>query len=284
MKRLKKHLVLLAAAVTLAGCSGDPAGEPPVPRTGAPIRFAAMTGDSRATVIHESDIESLRLFAYQYTDNTSTNIYIPGELVYPVGNGDWMTRKPYYWPEEPRALSFMAYTPADVDNFSISNGWETDITKVYFYYYCPTDPGKQTDILFAIDLRKVNHGGTDTRVQLWFNHIFAGVKFRINGIDPKLVESVTLKGIYAEGLYYPSWNNWHFYNLNGENSQKADYSLTIGPDGEISDSDTMMIIPQTTPGDATIEVRLRDGTVKSQPFGWRTLHAQAFNTVTLNIK
>ena len=279
--KLITGIQLFSLLILSGSCSTDNDLDP-VPTGKSPILFSTAT-ESRGTTVGKDDIESFRLYAYQFHNNTDPFCSINGELVYPTDNDDWRTDETYYWPDKSRTLQFIAHAPADDDNLKLVNDWESDPQEIYYYYSCPQDVRKQKDILFAFTNQRVNYGGPSQRVPLWFTHILANVRDAIKGTDATGIESVTIKGIYGEGMYYPAWNNWHLYGYNGQPAYTTHYTVTISPDGRISDDQLMMVIPQTTPPGATIELRMRDGTYQSSDCSYKTLHAGAVNTINLKI-
>lgn len=277
-------IFIATSAVMTTGCASESPIDTSSENIGQAIIFQASdTTESRGTSIGKEDLESFRLYAYQFHNGGNPFCSINGEIAYPTENGDWKTEETYYWPDKSRSLKFIAYAPTDEENLKLVNPWETDPTNIHFYYSCPHDVKAQKDIIFSITRDAVNYGGTDQRVSLWFTHILASVKFKLRGTDATRVKSITLNGVYGEGIYYPSWDSWHIYGYDGGPAFKTDYTVYFTPDGKVSDDQTIMIIPQTAPSGATIDIRLRDGTFKSADFSYKTLHAGSQNTINISL-
>lgn len=73
-------------------------------------------------------------------------------------------------------------------------------------------------------------------------------------------------------------------NNQNENSTRASYTVQFNEDGTLPESQHMNIIPQLTPGDATLEVAFRDGSTRTFKFGYKTFLSRAVTVVKVHLK
>lgn len=91
MKHFPFHLLLLAAAITLASCSGDTPGEDTLPAIG----FTTQTTDTRAVVESPADMTAFQVWGWYGTTASLTNVF-NGDEVRHTGNA-WTYDVPRYW-------------------------------------------------------------------------------------------------------------------------------------------------------------------------------------------
>ena len=91
MKHFPFHLLLLAAAITLASCSGDTPGEGTLPAIG----FTTQTTDTRAVVESPADMTAFQVWGWYGTTASLTNVF-NGDEVRHTGNA-WTYDVPRYW-------------------------------------------------------------------------------------------------------------------------------------------------------------------------------------------
>ena len=163
---------------------------------------------------------------------------------------------PYFWPGDAYKMAFFAYAPYDEDGtiFSKKEGIPT------LTYSVPTDIKEQKDLLAC--WRKDVDGNKRDTVKLSFSHLCTAVKFKVGEGLENAITSISIKNVYGSGAYSVADAKW---TTNG----KADdtYTLTIEDsentpqDTELTEGEnTFMMIPQTLPQDAEIEVTfMEDG-------------------------
>ena len=161
---------------------------------------------------------------------------------------------PYFWPGEAYNMAFFAYAPYDEDGtiFSKKEGIPT------LTYSVPTDIKEQKDLLAC--WRKDVDGNKRDTVKLSFSHLCTAVKFKVGEGLENAITSISIKNVYGSGIYSVADAKW---TTNG----KADdtYTLTIEDsentpqDTELTEGEnTFMMIPQTLPQDAEIEVKFME--------------------------
>ena len=125
-----------------------------------------------------------------------------------------------------------------------------------------------SDITHQPDLRVAQAKGktrtatqASTAVPLTFNHVLTAITFAAsNDMVPGTVKSVTIKGVYGEGDYNCSTLAW-----SGQKTATS-YSITtnVAVDGIngvalTTGSNTLMMVPQTCPAGATLEIVFNNG-------------------------
>ena len=198
-----------------------------------------------------------------YTDDG--RLFMPNEEVTSASGNLWTTGETYFWPAE-ETLNFYAYAPYSStgdgygDNMTINQNAKT----ITFSHTVPDQATKQPDILFTHKAcsKASSENGT---VPLRFHHALAGVKFVAKNVTPCTVTSITLRGLYGQGLCtytYDGDTGTFAWTTTGD---KRDFSETFNvtlnnSEGEntqpITDEKpetTFMMIPQTLEG-VTVEV------------------------------
>ncbi len=162
----------------------------------------------------------------------------------------------YYWPGSAYKMKFFAYAPTGNDAYVLSASTKTGSPTITVNV--PTDVSKQQDLLAA----KSDELDGDYRsdVSLSFKHILTAVKF-VCGDNMKAgtVNSVTLKNVYGQGTYNMGTDSWTTSGSATSFTQTLS-KATNGTSGEAitTDAQTFMMIPQTLPADAQIEVKFTD--------------------------
>lgn len=215
---------------------------------------------TRATPISTNNMyDTFGVSAYTYIDNwdnTKASNYMYDIAVSKAGNS-WSPSSTHYWPGSSYKMKFFAYAPKSNDAYRLSDkaaGVPTITCTV------PDDVSKQQDLLVAAS-EEIN-GGSNTAVNLTFHHALTAVKF-VCGNDMKagVVKSVTLKNVNSTGTYNFETKTWNNIGTPKDFSQTLNKNST-GTANEVitEEPQTFMMIPQTLPEKATIEVIFNDGT------------------------
>lgn len=195
--------------------------------------------------------------AYCLDNGTSTGQFYMDTDVDRQDGGVWSTSDHvYYWPGEGRILSFYAWAPKDA--FSIPDYQNRTLS-----YTVPDEVADQKDLVVA--KRESVQGNLNQRLPLDFKHICTAVKFVVGSqMQPGTIQSVSLKGVTASGIYDMVADTWTLTD-----GATADFSQTLekattGTEADgtaiTSDDATFMMLPQTLPDGATVEVVFRDNT------------------------
>ncbi|AVM53421.1 fimbrillin family protein [Bacteroides zoogleoformans] len=173
----------------------------------------------------------------------------------------WSTS--YYWPGAARRISFFASAPYGSPGLTAFNNG-TSGNPPYLSYTVPADVADQKDLLVATSTDRP--GNTNTDEKLTMKHALTGVRF-VTGDNmlPGTVSKITLKGVYSAGSLpmaaSPAWRN---------QGGARNFELTLSPAATAPDppapgtpltpaAATFMMLPQTLPAGAQIEVKYTDG-------------------------
>ena len=210
-----------------------------------------------APVASAAGITSFGILAYTYTgawDGTQIPNYMYDVPVSKSGN-TWTPPSTYYWPGEAYKVRFFAYAPKSNNAYRLSGqtaGHPTLTCTV------PDDVADQADLLVAAS-GEIN-GNSNIPVNLTFHHALTAVKF-VCGNDMKAgtVKSVTLKNVYSQGTYDLDDQTWKDHGRTTSFTQELNKTAQ-GTAGEAitSEAQTFMMIPQTLPEAAKIEVIFAD--------------------------
>lgn len=227
--------------------------------------FAENAEDSvaltRATPINTNSMYStFGVSAYSYTgswDGTQTPNYMYDVPASRTG-GSWIPSSNPYWPGSAYKIQFFAYAPKGNAAYRLSgrevSGAPTIACTV------PDDVADQQDLLVSASGELPGNSGTT--VGLTFRHALTAVKF-VCGSDMKAgtVKSVALKGVNSTGTYNFGTHAWSGIGTVKDFSQTLDKASDGTSGGAITtEAQTFMMIPQTLPDGAVIEVVFNDGT------------------------
>lgn len=176
----------------------------------------------------------------------------------------WSTSQVRYWPGENRTLQFFAWAPANAA-FTATPGSPESTT---FEYEVPALAADQKDIVVATTDPYV--GNYEQQVPLTFKHILTAVKFETGSqMQPGTIKSVALKGVIKRGTYtaFPTGNTgegtWTLNDATADYTQELN-KATTGTETNVTpvtaEEGTFMMLPQTLPDGAEVEVVFQDGT------------------------
>ena len=191
-----------------------------------------------------------------------------------VGTGAiWSTEQIYYWPGADHSFQFYAWAPTNASGLVTPTTPETKTLA----YTVPEAAADQKDIVVATT--NEIPGDNNAAVPLSFKHICTAVRFAVgNQMQPGQIKSVALKGVKNAGTYDMAAGTWTLDNTGTTNfSQDLDKSMNGNEtDGtEITSPEgTFMMLPQTLPAGATVEVVFVNANNQE-----RTLTASIENTV-----
>jgi len=191
-----------------------------------------------------------------------------------VGTGAiWSTEQIYYWPGADHSFQFYAWAPTDASGLVTPTTPETKTLA----YTVPEAAADQKDIVVATT--NEIQGDNNAAVSLTFKHICTAVRFAVGSqMQPGSIKSVALKGVKDAGTYDMAAGTWTLDNTGTTNfSQDLDKSMNGNEtDGtEITSPEgTFMMLPQTLPAGATVEVVFVNANNQE-----RTLTASIENTV-----
>lgn len=179
------------------------------------------------------------------------------------GDGDfWLPETEYHWPGRGQGLFIWAYAPYAAEGLGLP---DSDGGSPSFTYTVPEGAEEQQDLLVAEP--PVVSGEPDGGVlPLEFRHVLTAVRF-VTGKDvrPGTIGSITLKGVCGNGAYTRGAGAWE---LSAEDDDIRDFTYVFDSPAEVGGSEgeqiqpdeaTFMMLPQTLPEDAQIEVVFKEG-------------------------
>lgn len=188
--------------------------------------------------------------------------FFMNEDVTKIGN-NWTMDNTYYWPGANHTLQFYAWAPADAITAPSSP------ENLTFEYTVPEEATAQQDLVVANESRT---GDFKQTVSLGFKHICTAVKFVVGEqMQAGTIKSVALKGVQNKGTYDMT-NGWTNISGTADFTQELNKGTTgnEGDGAEITSAEgTFMMLPQTLPAGASVEVVFQDGATGSE----RTLSA-----------
>lgn len=217
------------------------------------------TFTTRSTPVNgENMYPTFGVSAYAYTnhwDETQTPDYMYNVSVNKTGNL-WSPSSAFYWPGENYKIRFFAYAPKETGHYRLSGpvSGSPAITCTI-----PENVADQQDLLVAAS-GEIN-GTSNTAVNLTFRHALTAVRF-VCGNDMKqgVIKSITMKGVNSTGTFDFKTNNWINIGTPKDFSQTLDKMSDGGADEPITTpAQTFMMIPQTLPDNAVIELVFSDG-------------------------
>lgn len=190
-----------------------------------------------------------------------------------VGTGAiWSTEQIYYWPGADHSFQFYAWAPTDAGGLTTpSSPQEKSLA-----YTVPEAAADQKDIVVATT--DEIQGDNNAAVPLTFKHICTAVRFAVGSqMQPGQIKSVALKGVKNAGTYDMAADNWSLGDATVNFSQTLNKETTgteANGDAITSPEGTFMMLPQTLPAGATVEVVFTNASGVD-----RTLAASIGNTV-----
>lgn len=187
----------------------------------------------------------------------SSQLFMPDETVTDQGSNTWgcQNGNVYYWPGASYTLDFYAYAPKTAD------GMSTNVNEKSLKYTVPQDVTRQMDLLTAESTNM--SGNSNTIVPLKFRHICTAVRFVVgDDMQNGTLKSISLKGVNGSGIYSLTNNSWTLDNTTADFSQQPETATTPDMDpGTLltPEENLFMMLPQTLPADASLEVVFADG-------------------------
>ena len=217
---------------------------------------------TRATPVKtETLYESIGVLAAAFNGAWSETSYRP-DYMYDVEvtkASNWTTS--YHWPTLTGGIRFFAYAPYHGEGIVLSD--KTKAGSPTITYTVPADVADQKDLLFANSTYTTPTGtlkNANNAAPLTFNHALTAVSFVCgNDMQGGTVRSVSLKNVCSKGILNYGTHSWSGVDTPADFSQTLDKSTTGTPDEALTtDAQTFMMIPQTLPDGAQIEVVFTD--------------------------
>lgn len=218
------------------------------------VKQHAMTRG--AAVTQDDFYDKFHVLAYWKKDGTSTGQFYMNTDVTDKGNNLWSSDRTYIWPGKAHTLTFYAWAPADAGITSPSSPESTTLE-----YTVPTTVTDQKDVVVATTEEIA--GNANTTQPLAFRHICTAVKFKVGDqMQAGIIKKITISGVHNSGAYDMASDSWQLGSNTTAFSIEQDIEMTGNESGSmITDGEnTFMMLPQTLPDGAEVEVVFQDGT------------------------
>ena len=231
-------------------------------------RSNAEVPQTRATPVEEDTFyESFGVLASAYTGSWSETSCLPDYMynVEVTKASGWTTN--YFWPTGGRKVRFFAYAPYGGSGIVLSD--KTKAGTPTIRYTVPAAVASQNDLLVAAPAAM--DGNTSATASLPFGHVLTAVRF-VTGDDVLAgkITKITLKGVYGSATLAMGASEWSDYGKTANFSQSCSVNVDGSADQEITSAKaTFMMLPQTLPSGASIEIAYMDDLTSTQ----RTLTA-----------
>ena len=213
-----------------------------------------QAGTKASPVTTETFYSSIGVSAFKYKGEWSEELtpdYIYNEQL--LKEKDWTSSQK--WPGSAYNIKFFAYAPYGCKGLTHSD--KNHAGSPLLTYTVPDNAQDQIDILAADTGELPGDGGSSAELE--FSHIMTALRI-VTAADilPGKITKISLKGVYGAGTYSYATRTW-------TTSAKKDFTQTldISVDGTenqplMDDSYTFMMIPQTLPAGATIDIDFID--------------------------
>lgn len=212
---------------------------------------------TRATPVEEDTFyESFGVLASAYTGSWSETSCLMDYMynVEVTKASGWTTN--YFWPTGGRKVRFFAYAPYGGSGIVLSD--KTKAGTPTIRYTVPAAVASQNDLLVAAPAAM--DGNTSATALLPFGHVLTAVRF-VTGDDVLAgkIMKITLKGVYGSATLAMGTPAWSDYGKTANFSQSCSVNVDGSADQEITLAKaTFMLLPQTLPAGATIEIVYTD--------------------------
>lgn len=223
------------------------------------------TSLSRGVPVTSDNLASLSVWASKQEEGKNIQSFFKNLKVSKNGSGSFESENTYYWPGAIFTLGFTAVSPYNPQGLQVVMDGN-NIMPSSFVYEVPSAAEAQSDLM--ISTPRAYNGNEKTPVQLHFRHLCSAVNVKVGTIPQGSIEAITFKNIFNKGTYTLASNTWSVTQ-----GAKADFAVdfvgtstnypTAGTETgnpQINDAGaTFMMIPQTLPDDAEIEITFLHG-------------------------
>ena len=219
--------------------------------------IGAEVAETRAApVVKATFYDSFGILTYVYEGSWSETSCRP-DYMYDVEvtkESGWATN--YSWPGGGRKIRFFAYAPYDGQGIVLSDRTKAGAPTIA--YTVPEAVADQKDLMLAVSDEL--SGRTDGSARLTFRHALTAVRFTTgSGVLPGKVSRITLKGVYGSAVHTMGSDLWSGHTAPADFGQSLDVTVSGSKNQEITSAEaTFMMLPQTLPDDASIEVIYTD--------------------------
>ncbi len=283
-----KRMFIFAAALVMAGCSGDLPLDPGTGALSDIVAFSTGTATRGTPVDDVSELTDIGTFGYYTGQSGWTAASLPNRMfnrrLYRDGAAWRYDGDPVAWNGSAASdrFTFYAYAPyATADNGIVVQGDDTSGGIPTLTYTVPTDVTKQPDLMVAvprIDITKPASGF----VSLDMQHALTTIGFQVAG-DGEQITGLTVSGVSMTGTLEMNGSDIEWTNL--DTPPSADFTASINFDAGqnyytatptmstnlMKGDGYLMMIPQILGDDAVLVVSYADGTsidINIDPHEW----------------
>lgn len=279
----KETLLLSACAALLVGCAKDI----PSPLHGDDRVALSVQARLDGEMTKASPITAVPDFAmYGYTYASGSSV---GTLNYCIGekmtkDGTSFSSKALY-PAVPSGINLLLVGVAPYGEGGWSGPADDATGTPVLTYRMPSSVADQKDVVVSTYSTSTGFDGT---CDMTFSHILSGVRFALaeGGSFGGKVVSVALRNIHSAGTYTVG-TGWSGQKTPATTSQTINKSVTASSAGAItSDEQTFIVLPQSLPADAEIEIVANDGVTDrtlTASLSGRTFETGKIYTYSLNL-
>lgn len=211
-----------------------------------------------APIKDDNMYNSFGVSAYSYIgswDESKTPNYFYNVAASKSGSG-YNLSSTYYWPGASYKMKFFAYAPEDSGQYVLSGSTHTGSPTISVTI--PGNVDDQEDFLVAKTDELV--GNTNAAVPLTFHHALTAIRFACgDDMQGGTVKSVSLKNVCSKGTYNMGTQSWSNVGTPVTFSQTLNKSTTgTANEALTSDAQTFMMVPQTLPDGAQLEIIFTD--------------------------
>lgn len=228
---------------------------------------AATRGTAETKTTLSSSI-GMSCYTGTWNDDASLPDFFYNEEIVDPGTGTWMTSGSYFKPDTGTKRRYFAYYPylnADVDelhNMTISESTQPGYPTID--YSVPDAVADQQDLMVG-NTDESAFGETLDVVSLNLRHLLTAVRFAVGTSIPTCkVTKITIKNVFYSGSYiYPNetWSSINDENVKTFTQQLSKQINSTDAAGTYitNDKQSFMMMPQTVPNNATLEIIINDG-------------------------
>ncbi len=215
--------------------------------------FHSSPSNSRAQQITSSSIENFQVMAYMKNAAATSEAELYMSDIISKSGANWLGTENYFWPGNNFSLKFYAYAPADIVGIT-----PPECPQTTFSYTVPTNFAEQDDLMISTYPSDGYISGNQTDpIDLSFDHVLTAVKFVFAAdSDEGTISAIRIKNVYTQADYSfdeNKWGNWSNTSPVFE-LQLTDQNITTGSVEASTDGNFFMMLPQTLPEDAIIEI------------------------------
>lgn len=233
------------------------------------LPFSGNVPVSRAALVTDGSMhESFGVTACIYTGTDKAYYFFNEKNIKPAdytSSAIWTyeSGKIYYWPGANHKMQFYAYSPYECAGLTTPKNTTPGVAPT-FSYIVPADAAEQTDILAYSTSQMA--GDTKASVPLKFDHICTAVQFVVGKEMQPGSKSITLKGVKNAGSYAFESKSWTLgattsdfvHNVNKSVNASAPHDTS--KESITDDTDCFVMLPQTLPDGASVEIVFHDST------------------------